>query len=170
MNGRESGFTPDRAPGNWIEPRVVPETKAGVGSAINDATRLLGGTLGVAVIGSVYASLYTSRLTDRLPTHLPAALATTTRSSIGAALAATDTLTHTDHPALAAAIREAASSAFFDGFHTANYVAAGIAAAGALIALALLPAQPTSRHEDAAEANAPTDQQKALPEGASPEV
>ena len=31
--------------------------QAGVGSAVNDATRLLGGTLGVAVIGSVYASL-----------------------------------------------------------------------------------------------------------------
>ena len=31
--------------------------KAGIGSAVNDATRLLGGTLGVAVIGSVYASL-----------------------------------------------------------------------------------------------------------------
>ncbi|MBV9800767.1 MAG: MFS transporter [Solirubrobacterales bacterium] len=41
---------------------VVPKAKAGVGSAVNDATRLLGGTLGVAVIGSVYASLYASRL------------------------------------------------------------------------------------------------------------
>jgi hypothetical protein len=37
---------------------VVPKAKAGVGSAVNDATRLLGGTLGVAVVGSVYASLY----------------------------------------------------------------------------------------------------------------
>ncbi len=37
---------------------VVPKGKAGIGSAVNDATRLLGGTLGVAVIGSVYASLY----------------------------------------------------------------------------------------------------------------
>src|ERR671928_25716 len=43
---------------------VVPKAKAGVGSAVNDATRLLGGTLGVAVIGSVYASLYASRLTS----------------------------------------------------------------------------------------------------------
>ena len=51
---------------------VVPKAKAGVGSAVNDATRLLGGTLGVAVIGSVYASLYASRLTDALPSGLPA--------------------------------------------------------------------------------------------------
>src|SRR6478672_10407336 len=37
---------------------VVPKEKAGVGSAVNDATRSSAGTLGVAVIGSVYASLY----------------------------------------------------------------------------------------------------------------
>ena len=36
---------------------AVARRQAGVGSAVNDATRLLGGTLGVAVIGSVYASL-----------------------------------------------------------------------------------------------------------------
>jgi EmrB/QacA subfamily drug resistance transporter len=54
---------------------VVPKAKAGVGSAINDAMRLLGGTLGVAVMGSVYASLYASRLTARLPHEVPAAAA-----------------------------------------------------------------------------------------------
>src|SRR5205814_4488577 len=53
---------------------VVPKAKAGVGSAVNDATRLLGGTLGVAVIGSIYASFYASRLTSTLPT-LPADVA-----------------------------------------------------------------------------------------------
>ena len=49
---------------------VVSKDKAGVGSAVNDATRLLGGTLGVAVIGSVYASLYSSRLASALPAHV----------------------------------------------------------------------------------------------------
>ena len=34
--------------------------------------RLVGGTLGVAVIGSVYASVYTSRLTGTMPTAMPA--------------------------------------------------------------------------------------------------
>src|SRR3989442_9269675 len=49
---------------------VVPKAKAGVGSAVNDATRLLRSTLRVAVIGSVFASLYNSRLTNRLPAEL----------------------------------------------------------------------------------------------------
>ena len=51
---------------------VVPIGKAGVGSAVNDATRLLGGTLGVAVIGSVYASIYSSHLTCGASRRAPA--------------------------------------------------------------------------------------------------
>jgi hypothetical protein len=104
---------------------VVPRAKAGVGSAVNDATRLLGGTLGVAVIGSVFASLYGSRL------------------SVGVALARANALAHTGHPQLAATIHDTASAAFFRGFHAGDFVAAGVAAAGALMALALLPAHPT---------------------------
>ena len=37
---------------------AVPEAKAGVGSAMSDVTRLVGGALGVAVIGSIIASAY----------------------------------------------------------------------------------------------------------------
>src|SRR6202012_4356294 len=36
--------------------------KAGVGSAVNDTTRELGGTLGVAIVGSVFASIYSGRI------------------------------------------------------------------------------------------------------------
>src|SRR4051794_34772502 len=130
---------------------VVPKAKAGVGSAVNDATRLLGGTLGVAVIGSVYASLYASRLTSALPTKLPAGVANTAHDSVGAALAAATSAAHDGHPALATAVHDAASTAFFHGFHAANYVSAGVAAAGALMALVLLPAHPTLSADDATE-------------------
>src|SRR5262249_50730773 len=51
---------------------AVPTAKAGVGSAVNDATRLFGAALGVAVTGSVAASLYSSRLDQTIPHHLPA--------------------------------------------------------------------------------------------------
>src|SRR5438445_8618491 len=37
---------------------ALPPSKAGVGSAMNDTTRQMGGALGVAVIGSVFASAY----------------------------------------------------------------------------------------------------------------
>ena len=133
---------------------VVPKAKAGVGSAVNDATRLLGGTLGVAVIGSVYASMYATRLTTALPTGVPATAQRTAHGSVGAALTAAEHLAHAGHPALAAAVHTAASSAFFQGFHAANFVAAGVAGAGALMALALLPAQPIASTKDTPEAQA----------------
>jgi hypothetical protein len=121
---------------------VVPKAKAGVGSAVNDATRLLGGTLGVAVLGSVYASLYASRLASALPVGLPGTVARTAHESVGAALTVANELARSGHPALAVAIHDAASSAFFHGLHAADLVAAGAAAAGAVMALALLPAHP----------------------------
>ncbi len=127
---------------------VVPRTKAGVGSAVNDATRLLGGTLGVAVIGSAYASLYAGRLTSALPAGLAANVARVAHASVGAALTAASELGRAGHPVLAARLHHVASTAFFHGFHTANYLAAGVAAAGAVMALALLPAHPTARDEE----------------------
>jgi EmrB/QacA subfamily drug resistance transporter len=39
----------------------LPREKAGVGSAVNDTTRQVGGALGVAIIGSLVASLYSSK-------------------------------------------------------------------------------------------------------------
>jgi len=52
------------------------------------------------------------------------------------------------------AVNDAASAAFFHGFHAANYLAAGVAAAGAVMALSLLPANPTAGNDDIAEVRA----------------
>ncbi|HWH19726.1 MAG TPA: MFS transporter [Solirubrobacterales bacterium] len=135
---------------------VVPKAKAGVGSAMNDATRLLGGTLGVAVIGSVFASLYASRLGDLLPAPLPSGAAASAKESVGAALGVAGEATGAGHPALGTAVSEAANSAFFSGFHAGDLVAAGVALGGAVLAFALLPAQPTVADEgDATEPEAP---------------
>ena len=43
----------------------LPREKAGVGSAVNDTTRQVGGALGVAVIGSVVSSIYASNVDER---------------------------------------------------------------------------------------------------------
>ena len=45
----------------------LPRAKAGVGSAMNDTTRQIGGALGVAVVGSVMTSVYGSRLQPPSP-------------------------------------------------------------------------------------------------------
>ena len=44
----------------------LPRAKAGVGSAVNDTTRQMGGAIGVAVFGSLMASHFTSGVSDGL--------------------------------------------------------------------------------------------------------
>jgi hypothetical protein len=51
--------------------RSLPLHKAGVGSAVNDTTRELGGALGVAVLGSLVASHFRSSIHDAV-SGLPA--------------------------------------------------------------------------------------------------
>jgi EmrB/QacA subfamily drug resistance transporter len=140
LYGVGMGFT--SAPATEAIMGVVPKHKAGVGSAVNDATRLLGGTLGVAVIGSVYASLYVSRLTASLPEHLPRSLAGAAHESVGAALGVAGQLTQAGQAALAGQVHRAATGAFIDGLSTGCLVAGGVAIAGAIMAAALLPAHP----------------------------
>jgi EmrB/QacA subfamily drug resistance transporter len=137
-----SGIGLTSAPATESIMGAVPRAKAGVGSAVNDATRILGGTLGVAVIGSVYASLYASRLSSELSVHVSAGAAGAADRSVGGALGAADQLDATGHGDLAAALREAASAAFFHGFEIACLVTTAVAIAGAAIAVALIPAQP----------------------------
>jgi hypothetical protein len=119
---------------------VVPKEKAGIGSAINDATRELGGTLGVAVIGSVFASLYAARLA--LPRGLPPQAAHAARESVGGAFIAAQRVADAGLGSAATQLRDAASGAFFDGFAVGCLVAAGVALVGALAAVVLLPAHP----------------------------
>lgn len=107
---------------------VLPAAKAGVGSAVNDATREAGGTLGVAVVGSVYASLFASRLDSSSLAALPGAALEQARTSVGAALSVAG-----GDPALQAAVRDA----FMSAFHLGCTVAAAVCAAGVLVAIAL---------------------------------
>jgi hypothetical protein len=76
-----------------------------------DSTRLLGGTLGVAVIGSVYASLYGSRLTASLPAGLPRGVSAIAHQSLGAAYAVSGQVAAAGHGALGQARNPAEESA-----------------------------------------------------------
>lgn len=119
---------------------VVAPEQAGIGSAVNDATRELGGTLGVAVVGSVFASLYGASLV--LPAGLPARAAEAASESVGGALIAADQLSAAGLETVAAALRATAATAFFDGFAAGCLVAAAVTAIGAVAAATLLPGRP----------------------------
>jgi len=123
---------------------AISRAKAGVGSAINDSTRLIGGTLGVAVIGSVYASVYGARLSATLPAAVPGSVAAIAHQSVGAAYAAAGKIAALGHPALGLALHHAATNAFLRGLTIGVLVAGGVAAAGAILAVRFLPAQPAT--------------------------
>jgi EmrB/QacA subfamily drug resistance transporter len=130
---------------------AISRRKAGVGSAVNDSTRLVGGTLGVAVIGSVYASVYGSRLTATLPAGLPGRVAGIAHQSVGAAYVAAGQIAARGHPALGQALQHASTNAFLRGLIIGCIVAGGVAAAGALLAALFLPAQPARPASPAAD-------------------
>jgi EmrB/QacA subfamily drug resistance transporter len=108
----------------------LPKAKAGIGSAMNDVVREVGGTLGIAVLGSVLATSYASNM-DRAPEAA--------RDSVGAAHAVAAQTGATDLVATA-------NQAFVDAMSTTAGIAAAIAMVGAVIALAFLPAR--ARAED----------------------
>ncbi len=112
---------------------VLPAAKAGVGSAVNDATREAGGTLGVAVIGSIFTSIYVHHLAGTAVAALPHHLADAARDSVGAAIAAATQAA----PPLGHQLLTDVNTSFMSGLHTASLVAAGVCALGALGALAL---------------------------------
>src|SRR5499427_5392034 len=130
---------------------AIPRAKAGVGSAINDSTRLVGGTLGVAVIGSVYASVYGSRLAATIPAAVPASVAAVAHQSVGAAYAAAGKIAALGHPALGLALQHASTNAFLRGLTIGALVAGGVAAVGAVLAVRFLPAQPATPTADETE-------------------
>jgi EmrB/QacA subfamily drug resistance transporter len=106
----------------------LPLAKASVGSAVNDATRTTGGALGVAVLGSILSSGYRGDM-DGAPDAAHDSLAGAL--SVAAHIGDRDLVTN-------------AQNAFVSGMHAAALVAAGIALAGALVALVFLPSRETA--------------------------
>ncbi len=121
---------------------AISRAKAGVGSAVNDSTRLVGGSLGVAVIGSIYASVYGSRLSATMPAGVPGRMAAIAHQSVGAAYLAASKVAALGHPVLGQALQHASANAFLRGLTIGCIVAGGVAAVGALLAVLFLPAQP----------------------------
>ena len=101
----------------------LPLGKAGVGSAVNDTTRELGGALGVAILGSLLTSAYRDGLGEALA-GAPAPAVEAARSSLGGAIAVAGQL---GDDALAAAAR----ASFVDGLGIAVFVGATMTLLGA---------------------------------------
>ena len=99
--------------------------KAGVGSAVNDTTRELGGTLGVAIVGSVFASIYSSRLSGSTGVGQPARRRLARRWS-GRWPPRRESSVQLPQDVVPD-VRAAVNTAFLDGLQIGSLVSAGIA-------------------------------------------
>ncbi|HEV2889588.1 MAG TPA: MFS transporter [Frankiaceae bacterium] len=109
----------------------LPRNRAGVGSAVNDTTRQVGGALGVAILGSLLSSAYAAHIKPAIA-HLPSPVRAEARDSIIKTISVSN-----GDPALV----HAAKVAFTDAMGTVALVAAGFAMLGALAVVLFLPAQ-----------------------------
>ena len=127
-----TGMAMTMAPATTSIMSSLPLGKAGVGSAVNDTTRELGGALGVAVLGSLVASHYASSI-GSVPgfAGAPGDLA---RRSLGSALQVAASAGE-GGPQLAAAAR----AAFVDAMSLAFLVAAAVALAAAVMVARFMP-------------------------------
>ena len=117
----------------------LPPAKAGVGSAVNDTTRQVGGAVGVAVLGSVLASRYSSHVNALLGGKAPAPLLDQISNSIGRAVVVVENVPQAKP--FAPQIMDAAKQSYVAGFHTASIVAAAVLLVGLAIVIKFLPAR-----------------------------
>jgi EmrB/QacA subfamily drug resistance transporter len=131
----------------------LPIFKAGVGSAVNDTTRQVGGALGVAVIGSVLATTYGNQIGDFLSglgLPLPQAAVESAQNSIGAIKSGlVPKLQAMGLSEQAASVNAEANSAFVSAVHWGVLTAAAATFLGVVMVLLFLPARP--RIDDVAE-------------------
>ena len=135
----------------------VPRDKAGVGSAMNDTTREVGTTLGVAVLGSILSSGYTSNL-GPVVAALPAPARQTAEGSLAGALGVAHEIGGTQ----GAAIVDAAKSAWADGLHLSMLIGAGIVLLAAAIAARYLPGKLGGATDEAIDLDGFTDELEGL--------
>ncbi len=124
----------------------LPRAKAGVGSAMNDTTRQVGGAVGVALLGSILASAFRPKVGDLLRSHVPGSLLAKVEDSLGSALGVAR-----DNPSakpFVARIVDAAQHSFVTGMHAAVLVAAAIAVIGGIGVLIWLPARARTLPDD----------------------
>jgi predicted MFS family arabinose efflux permease len=104
--------------------------RAGVGSALIMAVRQVGGTFGVAILGSILNAAYRSRVDVQ---GLPAATARTVRESVSAGVAVARRIE-------SAPLLESARSSFIHGMDAMLWACGGVSALGIVLTLAFLPA------------------------------
>ncbi len=131
----------------------LPVDKAGIGSAMNDTTRMLGGALGIAVLGTIMNGIYIDHI-DATLGALPGPVLEAARSSIqGAHIiagnVASGAIPGVD-PSLAGTLVATANQAFVSGMIRAMMVAGIIMGVTSVLSFIIVPSRVQPPREEAA--------------------
>jgi hypothetical protein len=113
---------------------AVPREKAGVGSAVQNTVRQVGGAMGVAVLGSLTSAVYRDQIAPHL-TGLPESAQHAAGESVGATIGAAAQA----GPQAVAQIQGVAFDAFVRSMHVTAVVAACVVVVATLLAFRFLP-------------------------------
>ncbi|NEE07488.1 MFS transporter [Streptomyces sp. SID7499] len=156
---------------------AFPESELGVGGAVNDTSLELGGSLGIAILGSLLATSYSGHLSDATAgSKLPASSLSTAQDSVGAGYAVAQGIgdkarqlaeqaAHTGDPQQAERLRaqaeqlgggarqmaEAVGSSFSDAVAHTSLIGAVILGVGTVLVALLLPGKEKTVEEPADE-------------------
>ncbi|MDA1257620.1 MAG: MFS transporter [Chloroflexi bacterium] len=125
----------------------VPLNKSGVGSAMNDLSRELGITLGVAVLGSLVASLYRNDVKDAVK----GLVSTDDAQTVGDSLGSLQSVTANLSPEAAVAVSDAANQTFVDALNVGFLAAAGFIVVAIVVAVVMVPSRSRSTQVEAGE-------------------
>ncbi|MFF7374640.1 DHA2 family efflux MFS transporter permease subunit [Streptomyces massasporeus] len=156
---------------------AFPESELGVGGAVNDTSLELGGSLGIAILGSLLATSYSGHLSDATAgSKLPADSLSTAQDSVGAGYAVAQGIgdkarqlaeqaAHTGDPQQAERLRsqaeqlgdgarqmaDAVGSSFSDAVAHTSLIGAVILGIGTVVVALLLPGKEKAAAEPADE-------------------
>lgn len=133
MGSMMTGLSLAMTPSTNILMASVPRNRSGMGSAMNDTTRQLGGALGVAILGAIISATYTKTIAPSVQSF-PEQIRNGVESSIAVALKIADKL----GPATGDVVNQA-KTAFTTGFTTAAFVGAIIVFVATLLTFFVLP-------------------------------
>jgi len=118
---------------------ALPEERAGIGSAMNSSSRIIAGSLGIAVLGTTLSDIYTSsfeKATASFP-GIPSNVLEAAGDSVGAAVTIADKLPGGAGELLA----QTARTSFMDGWQVMAFVTCGLCVVGALVILKYMPSR-----------------------------
>ncbi|MFE0525121.1 MFS transporter [Streptomyces sp. NPDC058954] len=156
---------------------AFPESQLGVGGAVNDTSIELGGSLGIAILGSLLATSYSGHLSDATAgSRLPAATLATAQDSVGAGYAVAQGISEKARQAAAQAARatdpqqaaqlkaqarelaagarqmaDAVGSSFSSAVAHTSLIGAVVLGIGTVVVALLLPGRPKGAAEESGE-------------------